>query len=119
MIMINDYLQKSAQLLKVLNENCDKEQRSAHIEQINRLLDERGMMVEQLKQEGFQYDATNRLHATLFELDKSISEKLQLLMENVKEDIKVLKSSKKGGRQYIDPYNALGNLDARYYDGKK
>ena len=117
--MINDYLQKSAQLYKRLTEITQQEEQPDSLQEILDLLDERGLLVEQLKQQGFRYDETNKMHKTLFELDRGIHEKLNVLMDSVKDSIKDLQKAKKVERQYIDPYGDIRQLNARYFDGKK
>ena len=59
------------------------------------------------------------MHMTLFELDKGIREKLDIIMQSIKDDIKDVQKSKKVERQYIDPYGDVRQLNSRYYDGKK
>ena len=117
--MINNYLQKSAQLYKHLSNIPEDEERTEYIETINRLLDERGELVINLQQSNFQYDDSNKTHRTLYELDKGIRERLIVVMDAVKTDIKDLQNTKKHERQYIDPYDKLRTLEGRYYDGKK
>jgi flagellar protein FliT len=118
--MLNDFLQKSALLYKFLIEvKDDVENRSENIEKINHMLGERGEIVAQLKSNGFCFDENNSVHYTLLELDKGIREKLDYLMESIKSDMKDLQQLKKYERQYIDPYEDIRHLDARYFDGKK
>ena len=117
--ILTDYLQKSAQLFKFLTQMPTGQERTKYIKTINEYLDERGKQVEQLKEINFQYDETNKTHQTLLELDKGIQERLALVMEAVKEDIKNLQNAKKHEQQYIDPYESLRILEGRYYDGKK
>lgn len=119
MDILNKCLQTSAQLFKHLSDIPEGENRSSYIEEINRLLDERGNLINQLKELNFQYDEKNKIHFTLFELDKGIRERLNIVMEAVKADIKDFQNTKKHERQYIDPYESLRILEGRYYDGKK
>ena len=119
MDILNKYLQTSAKLFKHLTDIPDGENRTSYIEAINRLLDERGDLINQLKDSNFRYDEKNKIHLTLFELDKGIRERLVLVMEAVKEDIKDFQNTKKHERQYIDPYEGLRTIEGRYYDGKK
>jgi flagellar protein FliT len=116
--MINDYLQISAELYKFLSQTIEEKISSESVDKINELLDEREKIVTKLKND-FMYDATNKTHAIMFELDKGIREKLDLIMDTVKDNIKDLQLSKKVERQYIDPYEEVRHLNARYFDGKK
>ncbi|KOP77732.1 flagellar assembly protein FliT [Lysinibacillus sp. FJAT-14745] len=117
--ILNIYLQTSAQLFKYLTNIPNGEERTQYISKINEYLDERGKLVDQIKQLNFQYDEKNKTHQTLFELDQGIQERLSMVMEAVKEDIKDLQNTKKHELQYIDPYESLRIVEGRYYDGKK
>lgn len=119
MDLINELLRVSAKLYKHLTEIPSGDERTPFIEEINVLLDERGIIIENLKKEGFHYDSTNKAHVTLFELDKGICERLNLVNEAVKLDIKNLQNSKKHEMQYINPYANVQVVDGRYYDKKK
>ena len=115
----NDFLQVSAKLYKHLTELPSGDERTEYINIINQLLDQRGVMVGKLKDENFQYNSEDATHKMLFELDKGIRERLDLVLSEVKNDIKDLYNAKKNELHYIDPYEKLRNLDGRYFDGKK
>lgn len=117
--ILSDYLQISAKVFKDLTQIPTGDERTEFISEINEQLDERGKIVDQLKQFNFKYDELNKIHQTLFELDKGIQERLALVMEAVKEDIREMQNAKKNEQQYIDPYQNLRSLEGRYYDGKK
>jgi flagellar protein FliT len=117
--MLNEYLQKSAQLFKHLTKIPDDESRTEYIEKINQLLDERGELVANLQKTGFTFNQEDHTHNTLYELDKGIQERLALVMDTIKNDIRDLQNTKKNERHYIDPYENLRILEGRYYDGRK
>lgn len=119
MDLTNQLLQISAKLYQLLTTFSFGEDRTSFIEEINKLLDERGELVNQLKEEGFHYDETNKTHATLFELDNGIRKCLNIVLDEVKNDIKNLNNSKKHEMQYINPYASVRTMDGRYYDKKK
>ncbi|MFP3919903.1 flagellar protein FliT [Lysinibacillus telephonicus] len=119
MDLTTQLLQVSAKLFKHLTTIPNGNERTTFIEEINNLLDERGQLVEQLKLEGFHYDESIKTHVTLFELDKGIQERLNLVLNEVKTDIKNLNNSKKHEMQYINPYSSVRVMDGRYYDKKK
>lgn len=116
---IQDFLQVSAKLYKHLSNVPTGDERSKYIEIIESFLDERGKIVDKLKKEGFRFEAQNQAHLTLFELDKGINERLEIVFSAVKDDIKDLYNAKRNEIHYIDPYDKLRNLDGRYFDGKK
>jgi flagellar protein FliT len=117
--MLNLYLQKSANLYKLLTTIPPGTERVEFIEKVNELLDERELLVEQLKKEGFKYDENDSTHKTLFELDQGIQKRLGLVLDGIKKDLISLQNSKKNEQHYIDPYEKIRNLEGRYYDGKK
>lgn len=117
--LLTSYMQISAQLYKYLTQIPTGEERTDYTNKINDYLDDRGKLVDQIKQFNFKYDETNKTHQTLFELDKGIQERLSKVLDVVKEDIKELNNSKKHEQHYIDPYESLRTLEGRYYDGKK
>lgn len=95
MQLTNQLLQISANLYKVLGEIPHGEERNAFIENINDMLAKRGILIENLQQEGFKYDDQNRVHHTLFELDNGIKERLAAVMNAVKIDMNNLQKRKK------------------------
>lgn len=116
---LQQVLQISAKLLKHLNEIPKGEFRSVYIDEINRILDERGALIEKLRLEGFQMDTGNKIHGTLAQLDKAIRERLDDVMKLVKLDMKDLQNSKKNEKQYMNPYSSVQVMDGMYYDKKK
>lgn len=119
MSTVDHYLQTSAQLFKLLTTIPPSDERLDYIESINELLDKRGIYVDQLKSEGFQYNAEDKMHQTLYELDKGIKERLHLVMDAIKNDMKDLQNTKKHESQYIDPYKDVRVIEGRYFDNKK
>ena len=108
--MLNLYLQKSANLYKLLTTIPPGTERVEFIEKVNELLDERELLVEQLKKEGFKYDENDSTHKTLFELDQGIQKRLGLVLDGIKKDLISLQNSKKNEQHYIDPYEKIRNL---------
>lgn len=119
MDLSNEILQVSTKLNQLLETIPSGEDRTSFISEINQLLDERGELVEKLKNESFQYDESNNVHVTLLELDKSIRKRLDTVFDAVKTDIMNLNNSKKHEMQYINPYASVQVMDGRYYDKRK
>ncbi|MEC1178867.1 flagellar protein FliT [Metasolibacillus meyeri] len=116
---LQQLLQVSAQLYQYLTKIPLSEERDSYIERIDTLLDERGACMQDLLANGFKFDTTNRSHQMLAELDKGIRERLNKVMEAVKEDMKELNNAKKNEKQYINPYASVSTMDGRYYDNKQ
>ncbi|MFJ7735958.1 flagellar protein FliT [Lysinibacillus sp. NPDC097287] len=115
---VQDLLQVSAKLYQHLTILPSEDERDVFIEKVHQYLDERGVLVEQLQQEGFQVDLTNKAHATLAELDTGIKERLDKVMKSIQADMKDLQNAKKNEQQYLNPYANVQVMDGRYYDKK-
>ena len=118
MQLINQLLQASANLYKLLGDIPNGEDRDEYINTINTMLDKRGIIINDLKQEGFQFDEQNRVHRTLLELDNGIKERLAAVMSAVKQDMANLQKTKKSEQQYFNPYSNVRVMDGMYYDKK-
>ncbi|MEC1305728.1 MULTISPECIES: flagellar assembly protein FliT [Lysinibacillus] len=115
---IDQLLQASASLFKHLGEIPKGEDRDEYIDTINSMLDKRGLIVDGLMKDGFQFDEQNRIHRTLFELDSGIKERLAAVMSAVKQDMANLQKTKKSEEQYFNPYSNVRVMDGMYYDKK-
>lgn len=117
--LLQQLLQISAKLYQHLTHMPDEEQRETYIETINSLLDERGILVEQLQNGQFVLDLGNKSHHMLAELDKGIRDRLNKVMKVIQTDLKDLQNAKKHEQQYMNPYASVQVMDGRYYDKKK
>ncbi|MFJ7889397.1 flagellar protein FliT [Lysinibacillus xylanilyticus] len=118
MQLIDQLLQVSANLFKLLGDSPNGEERDEYIDNINSMLDKRGTIIEALIQEGFHLDEQNRIHGTLLELDNGIKERLVAVMNAVKQDMANLQKTKKSEQQYFNPYSNVRVMDGMYYDKK-
>lgn len=112
-------LQVSAKLYQHLTDLPSNEKRDEYIEKIHLLLDERGLLIEKMQQEGFRIDLENKSHGMLVELDKGIRERLNKVMKSIQSDLKDLQNAKKNEQQYMNPYASVQVMDGRYFDNKK
>ena len=112
-------LQVSAKLFQHLTQIPKSEERDVFIEKINVLLDERGVLIDQLRADCFVFDDSLTSHATLAELDKGIRDRLAKTMDAIKLDMKDLNNQKKNEQQYMNPYSGVRVMDGMYYDKKK
>jgi len=116
---IQSVLQVSARLYEHLGNILKGEERDTYIEKINELLDERGVLIEELRNSGFTLDNTEKAHIVLVELDKGIRNRLNNVMAEIKHDMKGLQNAKKNEKQYMNPYSNVRVMDGMYYDRKK
>ncbi|KOY82381.1 flagellar protein FliT [Lysinibacillus sp. FSL H8-0500] len=115
---IEQLLQVSANLYKVLGDMPTSEGRDGYIERIHYLLDTRETIIEALMQTNFRFDEQDRTHCTLRELDNGIKERLVTVMSSIKQDLANLQKAKKKESQYYNPYSEVRTLDGMYYDKK-
>ena len=116
---LQQLLQISAKLFELLKEQPKEVSKEEYIENINILLDKRGELMQQIISIGFQYNPTNKIHQTLYELDLGIKKRLALVLQGIKTDMKELQTTKKYEQQYSNPYGHVQSMDGMYYDKKK
>ena len=115
---LQQLLQISAKLYQHLTNIPADEARDEYIEKIHSLLDERGILIENMQKNDFQIDLTNKTHTMLVELDKGIRERLDKVMKAIQLDLKDLQNAKKNEKQYMNPHANVQVMDGRYYDKK-
>lgn len=112
-------LRISEQIFEQLASLPEQEKRIDFIEEINSQLDKRGETIKLLMEQGFQINPKVELHQTLIELDAAIKNRLDVLMQGIKDDMRDLQNAKKNERQYMNPYSDVRVMDGMYYDKKK
>jgi flagellar protein FliT len=112
-------LQISAKLYQHLTQIPKDDSREAYIETIHELLDERNELMTVLKNNNFIFNAEDKTHQMLLELDKGIRNRLENVQAVIQNDLKSLQNSKKNEKQYMNPYASVQVMDGRYYDKKK
>ena len=116
---VQKLLQISAKLYQHLTEIPSFEHRDDYIEKINQYLEERGPIIDTLKDNGFIYDENNQSHRMLKELDEGIKARLNKVMTSIRADLKNIQNAKKNEVQYLNPYASVQVMDGRYYDKRK
>lgn len=112
-------LQVSAKLFQLLEKVPKGEQREEFLVEVDLLLEQRGKVLEALRDENVHFTKENKIHNMLIDLDKGIRERLDLVMQAVKNDMKNLQTAKQKEQQYINPYSSVRVMDGKYYDKKK
>ncbi|MCM0626394.1 flagellar protein FliT [Lysinibacillus sp. OL1_EC] len=120
MQLVEQLLQVSTNLYKVLDDTLISEERDEYIAQIHELLDQRKIIIEMLVQQegGFRFDKQNRIHCKLLELDNGIKERLEIVINSIKKDLTNLQKAKKNESQYYNPFASVRVMDGMYYDKK-
>ncbi|MGX9133383.1 flagellar protein FliT [Rummeliibacillus sp. JY-2-4R] len=116
MELLQELLQVSAQLYKLLTKLPSEKDRDEYIKKVDDYLDNRGAIIEQLQQL-----EVNPLpfEKQLCELDSGIRKQLESLKSEIAQDMKNLQKSKKTERRYVDPYASVRVMDGTYFDGRK
>jgi len=116
MAEVEQFLQTSERLYSHLANIPLDEERTAFIDQINILLDEREESIQAL---GSTVLSDHPLYVNLLELDRGINERLSKVMYHVKADIKDLQQKKRHESSYTNPYAVTQTIDGMYFDNKK
>lgn len=119
MDLLQELLQVSAQLFKHLSKLPPDKQRDEYLQITERLLDERGTIIEKLQQLEVNPLPGHPFEKQLHELDERIRKRLNAQKDEISQDIKNLHLSKKSERSYADPYASVRVMDGSYFDGKK
>lgn len=116
MVEVEHFLIASEKLFSHLASIPSEEERTEFIDQINILLDTRDEAIQGLDKTTF---SSHSSYYRLLELDKSINERLEKVMNAVKGDLKDLQQKKRHETSYTNPYAATQTLDGMYFDNKK
>ncbi|MER1984467.1 MAG: flagellar protein FliT [Solibacillus sp.] len=116
---IQALLQISAKLYEQLAVIPEGTERDEFITDIEDKLDERGELMEQLKEENFIYDDSIKMHQMLLELDKGIRARLKLISSSIQKDLRELKMLKQQEQKYSNPYADVRTMDGKYIDNKR
>lgn len=119
MDLLQQLLQVSALLFKHLSELPPDKERDEYLQITDRLLDERGAIIEKLQQLEVNPLPGHPFEKQLRELDERIRKRLKAQKDEISTDIKNLHLSKKSERSYVDPYASVRVMDGSYFDGKK
>lgn len=121
---MSDMEQRLLQISAKLYQQLDKipsatEERDEFLKEVDRLLDERGKLIELMRVQQEPLDSSSKNKAVLLELDNGILERLQNVMGLVKNDLKTVQITKNKEKQYSNPYASVHVMDGKYYDQKK
>ncbi|PAV31022.1 flagellar protein FliT [Virgibacillus profundi] len=107
----------SLQLNKVLDQDITEKNRETVIEQINELIDKRGIHLETITSPYTENE--KQLGKKIVQLNNEIQEKMQQLFDELKSEMKQVKKQKKSNRTYSNPYENIQAMDGMFLDSKK
>ncbi|WP_284139273.1 MULTISPECIES: flagellar protein FliT [unclassified Virgibacillus] len=105
------------ELKQVLDQHITAKNRPAVIEEVNALIEKRGMMMEMI-QHPFS-DEDQRIGQELIQLNNLIQQQMQILFDALKSEMKQVKKQKKSNHSYINPYSSVQSFDGMFMDKKK
>ncbi|GAA5415646.1 hypothetical protein Pryu01_00677 [Paraliobacillus ryukyuensis] len=92
-------------------------EREQTIQKVTESLEKREILLSQIKPP--YTDEEKRVGAELIPLEQKIQQRLTLLFNNLKSDMKNVKKQKSSNQKYINPYQSLAHFDGSYLDKKK
>lgn len=103
------------QLEEVLNQISNVD-RTELIQQVNELIEQREEMIQRLSK---PYSSEEiKIGRQIIHMNDLIKEKMDLLYQNVKEDMKQVQKRKTQSYSYLKPYGDLKTPDGMYMDDK-
>ncbi|WP_058306732.1 hypothetical protein [Gracilibacillus massiliensis] len=114
---INQYIEKTEKMLKLLEKPLKNEQREKAIETINQLIEEREMITKQIK--GPFNDTQQELGKKAILLDQQLSESLEKVYQHLRKDMRNAKKQPRSNNSYLNPYKNVASYDGRFLDSKK
>lgn len=105
------------QLRDLLAEPIVAKNRDHIIEEINRLIEKRGKMMEDVYPPFTEKD--KEIGRNIVDLNMQIEKKMELLFEEIKQDMKQVNKQKQSNRSYVNPYRNMTSTDGMYHDSKQ
>ncbi|SIS43039.1 hypothetical protein [Salimicrobium flavidum] len=110
-------LQVNRDLESEINQKVTTQNRSAIMENVESLVEERGELLRELKS-----PETEEEMAILTEVrskDGSMQRRLEFLFNELKAEMRNNKKQRKGKQSYTNPYANVATMDGTYVDSKK
>lgn len=105
------------ELKHILDEKVDPTNREEIINKVNELIEKRSIYIKKVKAP--YTDEEKQIGAKIVELNNSIEEKMNLLFDDLKLEMKQIKSQRKSNRSYTNPYENIQLLDGVFMDSKQ
>ncbi|WP_138419462.1 flagellar protein FliT [Aquibacillus sediminis] len=114
---VQPFYQTTVELLELLQQDNKKAERDQLIEQINGLIEKRAEQMQQIQPP--YSDEEDQLGQQVVALNQQVQTKLDLLLNEVKQDVRTVKKQKNTNTKYTNPYKNLSNFDGMFLDSKK
>ncbi|MYL70015.1 flagellar protein FliT [Halobacillus litoralis] len=106
----------TANLDEVVHQPVHEMNRTAVIEEVETLLNKRGVLLEQLSEPSQE---EKQLVSEVQKRDLKINQQLECLFDGLKRDIRNAKKQKSSKQRYVNPYQSVSGYDGMYLDHKK
>jgi flagellar protein FliT len=114
--VVSDLFAVTKELHELLHQPVNKEQRDETIATIQRLLDQRDSLIQQLQPPYSEEE--QELGMKMVSLNEAIYEKLRELKQQIQQDLMVIRKKKTANQNYLNPYQSLA-IDGMFYDKKR
>lgn len=111
-----EFIKKTKQLQSHLEKGFPEDNREEYIRTIDRLLEERQQLLNELPDLSIALDDRNKQE--MISIENQIQELMKSYQGKIKEDLKTLQLKKRKGNQYSEPYGNF-SVDGMFYDKKK
>ncbi|GEM04879.1 flagellar protein FliT [Halolactibacillus miurensis] len=100
-----------------LEEQSKKKNKEDLIHLVNKHLDERQLLIDQLSSPYLDKEKQQLLR--ILNHDKEMQEVLNHVFQSIKNDMRQAKKQKTSNQQYLNPYQNVATVDGTYWDKKK
>ncbi|CDQ19216.1 flagellar protein FliT [Halobacillus karajensis] len=111
-----EFLRITAALDEVVHQPVSDHNRASVIENIDKLLETRANLLPKLKTPSKEEET---LVKEVKQRDLKINQKLELLFDRLKRDMRNNKKQKSSKQRYVNPYQSVSSYDGIYVDHKK
>ncbi|UOQ85177.1 flagellar protein FliT [Gracilibacillus salinarum] len=105
------------QLDQILSSSITAQNRQAVLDEAETVLDEREKLIQQLA--GPYTEEEKRLANSFFSIDERVQQKMKLLLDDLKKEMKISKKKKSSNQKYLNPYKNVATYDGTFLDKKK
>jgi flagellar protein FliT len=102
------------QLNTLVSKQVTAENREEIVQTITKLMETRSGQMEELKPPFSEEE--EKLGKALLPLNERITQQVQQIFNQLKEDMRTIKKQKQSGKKYINPYASMQTLDGRFLD---
>ncbi|MBU5467789.1 flagellar protein FliT [Virgibacillus sp. MSJ-26] len=114
---LEELYEATQQLETLLSKDVNVNNREQVIEKINTLVEKRGKYMEDLVPP--YSESEKAMGEKLLVLNHHIQEKLNVLFEDLKDEMKQVKKQKKSNQSYSNPYKKMEAIDGMFMDLKE